>query len=177
MINPLYKPDFLIKLFMICILLFAVHSIIFKYYINDLLKATYNNNLRQMIDTGFKNKIMNLKKNPIIKIILDLFPSNIKNAFNEENKEVVFYNKKFLSNLVSINLILIVVMFIFIYIYKITCNVNINLLNTIITIIIVLAFIGYFEYTFFINISNEYTPVLASELNKTFIDGIKNNLQ
>jgi hypothetical protein len=177
MINPLNKPDFLIKLFITGILLFVVHSIIFKYYINNLLKEQFNDNLKQIIDSGLKNKIINLKKNPIIKIILDLLPSDIKNAYDEENKNTAFYNKKFLSNLVSINLILIIVIFIFIYIYKITCNKDINLLNSIITIIIALAFIGYFEYIFFINISNEYTQISSSELNKTFIDRIKNNLQ
>ena len=177
MINPLNKPDFLIELFMICILLFVIHSIIFKYYINDLLKTTFNDNLRQIVDSGLKNKILNLEKNPIIKILLDLLPSDIKNAYKEDNKQNKLYNEKFLSNLVYINVILIIVMCIFIYIYKITCNTNINLLNSLITIIIVLAFIGYFEYTFFINISNEYSPMLSSELTKTFIDRIKYNLQ
>ena len=129
------------------------------------------------MDDNFKNIIMDFKKNPIIEIFLDLIPSNIKNSYDEENKDVAFYNKHFLSNLFSINLILIVVMFIFIYIYKITCNADINLLNSLITIIIVLAFIGYFEYTFFINISNEYTPILSSDFKNIFIDRIKKNLQ
>ncbi len=57
MINPLNKPDFLIQLLMIGILLFLVHSIVFKYYINDLLKETFDDNLRKIVDSGLKNKI------------------------------------------------------------------------------------------------------------------------
>jgi predicted PurR-regulated permease PerM len=147
--NPLNNPEFIIKLFMIGILLFVVHSVIFKYYINDLLKDNFSEGIRQMVDTGLKNKITNVKTNPVIKTLIDLFPSEIKEAYSDENKDVLYYNKNFVFNLVSINIILIIVLFIFIYIYKDTCNKNINLLNSFITIIIVLAFIGYFEYTFF----------------------------
>ncbi len=177
MINPLNKPDFLIQLLMIGILLFLVHSIVFKYYINDLLKETFDDNLRKIVDSGLKNKIMNLKTLPIVELLLELLPPDFKEAYKDEDKDVLYYNKNFLFNLVSINIILIIVLFIFIYIYKATCNANINLLNTIITTVIVMAFIGYFEYMFFINITNEYTPLISSEMTNTFIDRIKNNLE
>lgn len=177
MINPLNEPEFLIKLFMICILLFLVHTIIFKYYINDLIKDTFNNNIKNIVDNGLKNKMKNLKTNLFVETILNFIPKDIENMYNEENPNTVHYNKNFLSNLVSINIVLVIVMFLFIYIYKVTCNADINLLNTTITIILVLILIGYFEYTFFINISNKYTPILSSDLTNTFVDRIKNNLQ
>jgi len=177
-INPLNKPEFLIQLFMICTLLFIAHSIVFKYYLNDLLKETFNKNINNIIDNELKDKIKNLMNNPIINMIFNLiqFPEGIKTAYSEESKQTKYFNNYFIFNLFSINLILIIILFVFIYIYKVTCNANINLLNITITNIIALVIIGFIEYKFFINISNKYKPMLSSDIADTFINKIKNDL-
>jgi hypothetical protein len=177
-INPLNKPEFLIQLFMICTLLFIAHSVIFKYYLNDLLKETFNENINNIIDTGFKNKIKNFANNPLIKILFELFPfpEGIKTAYSQESEQTKYFNNYFIFNLFSINLILIIILFVFIYIYKVTCNANINLLNITITNIIALVIMGFIEYKFFMNISNKYKPMLSSEIADTFINKIKNDL-
>lgn len=175
--NPFTEPEFLIKLFMICILIFVVHSIVFKYYINDLMKETFKENINEVIDINVKPEMEKIMNNPIMKILINLLPANIKNAYNKESEQTTLYNKYLFFNLLCINIIIITILFIFIYIYKVTCNVDINFIDLIITNIISIIIIAYIEYKFFINTMNKYTPILPSKISETFAKRMKENIQ
>jgi len=177
MINPLTSPEFLIKLLMICVLLFSTYSYVFKYYINDSIKETFKNDINKIIDVGMKNNITKITSDPIIKLFINYIPKNIKTSYTNESEDTQFFNNYLLFNLLCINIIIVTIFFVFIYIYKVTCNTNINLLESIITNILTLIVIGYFEYKFFIIISNKYTPMLPSKIADTFINRIKSDLE
>jgi hypothetical protein len=177
MINPLTSPEFLIKLLMICVLIFSTYSYVFKYYINGLIKKTFKDDLNKIIDVGMKNNMTNIISNPIIKLFLNYIPKDIEKAYINESEDTIFFNNYLLFNLLCINIIIITILFVFIYIYKVTCNTNINLLESAITNILALIVIGYFEYKFFIIITNKYTPMLPSKIADTFINRIKSDLE
>ena len=173
------RIEFLLNLILHIIILFTVLTIFFFVYVRTLLKASYENEIDDILGNQFQKKLYELdddvQKN-IRDLLKDVNFNSYLDKFDETNSYVLI-NNKWLAVVCILIFVFFVCLFLTIYFFvNKTCGVCLDIRSVIYENLCLFSIVGLIEISFFIFIAVEYVQVSPTVMLDSFLSDISAKL-
>lgn len=164
------NTEFYLDVVLHSIILFTFLSVFYIFYIAELSKNTFDNEIKHNIDALVKNYTQNEKNNKLLNTI----PYDYLIQMVEKESDYVKIQNEWVYGTLKIGLIAVWIMFIgLIILLKNKCGEEIDVISMVKNNLVTFVFIGFAEYLFFVNIATKFIPIKPSVLTDTFVSDLK----
>ena len=161
------------------LILFTFLTVFFTLFVNKLMKNAFDNQLSNLIENNVNKMIDNLDEmtKKRLTFALKYMPmEKLIKQYENPSEYIVAHNNWVKLSAISIIVFGIILMALTLWLLYYSCGQCVNLAGIIKENIIVFAFIGIVEYTFFTKIALKFIPVPPSLLINTIINKFKSTL-
>lgn len=171
--------EFNINIMFHVIILFTFLTIFYVFFASKLIKDTFNNQFKSIIDSNVSKAIDNIapdQRNQLKLLTQVINYDKLLKKYQTSDTYVKEHNKWMERTAIGVIIVGVVLLITIIGLLYNNCGQCTPFWNIIIENIIVFAFVGVVEYLFFVNVAFKYIPTPPSVLITSLLNKFKTSL-
>lgn len=160
-------------------ILFAILSLFFMYYISKLSTEILNHEIVHNLNNAIDAEISKMPvqgKNMLSSISKSINVDKLKDVFKEQDSLVAMHNKWLFRTMILVNVCLFIMVCLMVFLLMKQCNQCIPISHILIENGLTFTFVGIVEILFFKFVALKYIPTKPSTIITAFLNSISKNI-